>query len=940
MTVKESRLLARHWIFLLGLTLWLVVPIHSLAAEIHVPSQFPTIQAAIDASQDNDTIVVQPGTYTENIDYNGKAVTVTSTNPLAPAVVASTILDGNQSGSVVTFDSGETQDSVLTGFTIRNGSGTLINVKRYGGGIYCGFQCTPTILRNVIVNNTADVGGAIYIYGNSPPTITTGPEVNYPYAAVGQAMALSAAAADPDGDQLVYRWGPREGGTITGAGSAVSFSAATAGVYHVDLTVDDQYGGTATGTVIVTVIGIGINTPVPQLTVGQSATIAATLSPVVTNSSGYPVSITWSLTEGPATGTFDAAVNGTPGATSITFTPTAGGPGRIQAAYRVGTATATHSVAIALNPVALSISPSSGSQGATVQSTLAGNNLGRVNSVSLDGRGVTATIKEGKTETSLPVQLVIDKEAAPGNRTIALITPEGQFNTSVTFQIVALPPITANPASLNLTVGDTANVTFSIPNPAPAGGLSLTLSSSAPPVVTVPPSAIIPQGQQSLGVNVNAMAYGTTTITADAPIYSKAQVPAVVINPPLITLSPSPLTAPVGVTVQSTVTVTNPAPAGGLMITLSGGAGKIEIPATVTIPLSQTSAGFNVKGLAEGTVTVTATAAGYPTANLPVTVIAYGETPIDCGQVVSASISAAAEKDSYRFTASAGDMVTVRARAISGNYAYLNLELYGPTGTLLGSTYSTSLAQLDRTLTATGTYTVVVRDYSNINTGTYSLTWEKLNGPCAPTALSCGQVVMGSIANADQMNPYTLTVGDNEVVTIRASRTSGSVTPRLELYGPAGNLLASAANAITQTLTTGATYTVFVRDDGSINTGGYAIVWHSLVNPCAASIGCGQDVSGTIDGTVSTPPWGIYSFTASADDVVTVRARAISGNYAYLNLELYGPTGTLLGSTYSTSLAQLDRTLAATGTYTVVVRDYSNINTGTYSLNWQKPGCP
>jgi hypothetical protein len=164
----------------------------------------------------------------------------------------------------------------------------------------------------------------------------------------------------------------------------------------------------------------------------------------------------------------------------------------------------------------------------------------------------------------------------------------------------------------------------------------------------------------------------------------------------------------------------------------------------------------------------------------------------------------------------------------------------------------------------------------------------------------------------------------------------------LELYDSAGVLVVSAVNAITRTFTTGGTYTVFVRDDSSYSTGGYAIVWQSLVNPCAASIACGQDVSGTIDGSVSTPPWGIYTFTASANDVVTIRARNTSpySNYLTLYLELYGPTGALVGSASSGTLAQLDKTLTETGTYTVVVRDDNYVETGTYTLNWQKPGCP
>jgi hypothetical protein len=162
---------------------------------------------------------------------------------------------------------------------------------------------------------------------------------------------------------------------------------------------------------------------------------------------------------------------------------------------------------------------------------------------------------------------------------------------------------------------------------------------------------------------------------------------------------------------------------------------------------------------------------------------------------------------------------------------------------------------------------------------------------------------MGSISVADQLNPYTLTVADNDVVTIRATRTSGSyLTPRMELYDSAGVLVVSAVNVITRTFTSGGTYTVLVRDDSSVYTGGYAITWQSLVSSCAASIACGQVVSGSIDGSISAPPWGFYSFAASANDVVTIRASKTSGAL-YPYLELYGPSGVLVGAASSATLA-------------------------------------
>ena len=87
------------------------------AATIRVPGDQPTIQAGIDAASDGDTVLVAPGTYFENIDFKGKGITVRSSS--GPEV---TVIDGNQTGQVVRFDSGETIDSIIEGFTITNGN--------------------------------------------------------------------------------------------------------------------------------------------------------------------------------------------------------------------------------------------------------------------------------------------------------------------------------------------------------------------------------------------------------------------------------------------------------------------------------------------------------------------------------------------------------------------------------------------------------------------------------------------------------------------------------------------------------------------------------------------------------------------------------------------------------------------------------------------------
>jgi hypothetical protein len=130
--------------------LLLLASVSSVAATIRVPAQQPTIQAAIDAARNGDQVLVAPGTYFENINFEGKAIRVA-----APSGRKVTIIDGGNAGSVVTFDSGEGLDSVLEGFTIQHGNAI---VEGEGGGIYIN-GASPTVTGNIVTNNTAENGG-------------------------------------------------------------------------------------------------------------------------------------------------------------------------------------------------------------------------------------------------------------------------------------------------------------------------------------------------------------------------------------------------------------------------------------------------------------------------------------------------------------------------------------------------------------------------------------------------------------------------------------------------------------------------------------------------------------------------------------------------------------------------------------------------------------
>ena len=133
---------------------------------INVPGDQPTIQAGINVAVDTDTVLVQPGTYLENINYNGKNITIASLflTTQDTTYISQTIIDGNQNGCVVEFVNGETMGAVLSGFTITNG-----NNPSEGGGILIS-NSSPTLVGNVISENSAQYrGGGVFITGNSSP---------------------------------------------------------------------------------------------------------------------------------------------------------------------------------------------------------------------------------------------------------------------------------------------------------------------------------------------------------------------------------------------------------------------------------------------------------------------------------------------------------------------------------------------------------------------------------------------------------------------------------------------------------------------------------------------------------------------------------------------------------------------------------------------------
>jgi hypothetical protein len=156
-----------------------VILFSSLSGKVlQVPGQYSTIQAGINSASRGDTVLVAPGTYFENIKFRGKRIVVGSRFLLDNNLnwVRTTIIDGGHplypdSASVVLFKSTEDSTTVLAGFTITNGVGTLVPGSFLGGGVLVTGGSAPTIRFNIIRNNNAVIGGGIAVRQGFPAVV-------------------------------------------------------------------------------------------------------------------------------------------------------------------------------------------------------------------------------------------------------------------------------------------------------------------------------------------------------------------------------------------------------------------------------------------------------------------------------------------------------------------------------------------------------------------------------------------------------------------------------------------------------------------------------------------------------------------------------------------------------------------------------------------------
>jgi hypothetical protein len=139
---------------------WIVFKLN--AGILVVPTDYNNIQQAIDNASNGDIIEVLPGTYSGEgnikIDFKGKNISLKSTKG-----ADSTIIDCQTTGRAFYFHSKENSNTLINGFTIRNGD----SGSDYGGAINCSWS-SPQIINCIFEDCDGGKGGGMYISNSSP----------------------------------------------------------------------------------------------------------------------------------------------------------------------------------------------------------------------------------------------------------------------------------------------------------------------------------------------------------------------------------------------------------------------------------------------------------------------------------------------------------------------------------------------------------------------------------------------------------------------------------------------------------------------------------------------------------------------------------------------------------------------------------------------------
>ncbi len=271
------------------------------------------------------------------------------------------------------------------------------------------------------------------------------------------------------------------------------------------------------------------------------------------------------------------------------------------------------------------------------------------------------------------------------------------------------------------------------------------------------------------------------------------------------------------------------------------------------------------------------------------------------------------------------------------------LRLYRPDGTLLcsGQNFGGTLDLSPCTLDASGTYTLLVTDNGDDETGNYSLHLQRTNGPGNATPINFGDILAGTLATGAEADAFTFTGTTGDRLFLRTA--ASVVDPQLRLYRPDGTLLCSGQNfggtldLSSCVVDVSGTHTLLVTENGGEETGNYNLHLQRTNGPGNATP---IDFGDILPGTLATGAEAdAFTFTGTTGDRLFLRTAA---SVVDPQLRLYRPDGTLLcsGQNFGGTLDLSSCVVDVSGTYTLLVTENGGEETGNYNLHLQRTNGP
>lgn len=225
--------------------------------------------------------------------------------------------------------------------------------------------------------------------------------------------------------------------------------------------------------------------------------------------------------------------------------------------------------------------------------------------------------------------------------------------------------------------------------------------------------------------------------------------------------------------------------------------------------------------------------------------------------------------------------------------------------------------------------------------------------------LPFGQVTTGDITSAAQTNKYSFTANQGDVIDFTVYTTSGSLDPFIQVF-TAGSLTPFASaentfigceggpvelNSVTLPVSSTGVYDVWISDCNTTNTGNYSIYAQRVNNPTGANpLQLDHTEQSNISSATNSDT---YTLSGTAGEVLDFSAIATGSGSLIPRFRFYNPDGSLLASAENTfigcsggELEMNNIKLPKTGTYTLMVGDCNDINTGNYSLFVQSTNMP